>query len=420
MASLSRITSRGRNGWTVRFIVDSKRKTISLPAIDESVATIWRSHVEHLVAIRGKSSPSLATSVWVAGLTAADQKKLVAVGLIEPISAPPSNETTAPRTLKAFINWYISRRNVKPATVSKWNQTRDSLTKHFGDGREVTSITTADAEAWREWLAKSGNNREGKTESKDRRTDLGDNTVRRRTGIARQFFNYAIKAKLISSNPFDGLPATVHGNESRQFFITMDVFKQVIESCPSIEWEAIVALSRIGGLRCPSETLRLRWEDVDFANGRIRIHASKTEHHKDAGIRDCPMFVELRPYLEQLAELAKCRGAKTSDPVIANLRGSEAYLRTSFLKILKKAGIMPWPKVFHNLRASRETELLDDFPIKDVCSWIGNSQAVAMKHYAMRREDSFSRANGTLDSATRIGAHIGAHKERQSEAIAGN
>ncbi len=211
------------------------------------------------------------------------------------------------------------------------------------------------------------------------------------------------------------MPTSVHGNEARQTFITMDVFKRVIEACPSVEWEVIIALSRIGGLRCPSETLRLRWEDVDFANGRIRIHASKTEHHKDGGIRDCPMFPDLRPYLEELAELAKCRGAKLTDPVIANLRGSEAYLRTGLMKILKKAGIMAWPKIFHNLRASRETELLDDFPIKDVCAWIGNSQAVAMKHYAMRREDSFARANGTLE----MRGHNGGHTERQLEAVSG-
>lgn len=418
MASLRQINDRGRNGWQLRFSIDKQRKVIWLPAIDEHAAKNWKLHVEHLVTTHGKSLPSRSTGLWISSLLACDQEKLAAVGLIESISKPIVSESTAPPSLKAFIDWYIARRNVKPATVAKWNQTRDCLTKHFGDYREVASITIADAEAWREWLAKSGNNREGKTKSEDRKTSLGDNTVRRRTGIVRQFFNYAIKAKLIAENPFvaASMPTSVHGNESRQAFITMDVFKQVIESCPSIEWEAIIALSRIGGLRCPSETLRLRWEDVDFANGRIRIHASKTEHHKDGGIRDCPLFPDLRPYLEELAELAKFHGAKPSDPVIANLRGSEAYLRTGLLKILKKASIKAWPKLFHNLRASRETELLDDFPIKDVCAWIGNSQAVAMKHYAMRREDSFARANGTLQ----MRGHNGGHTERQEEAVAGN
>jgi len=418
MASLRQINERGRNGWQLRFSVDKHRKVIWLPAIDEHTANTWKMHVEYLVTTHGKSLPSRSTTLWISSLQPADQQKLANVGLIEPIVKPEIREITAPRSLEAFIDWYISRRNVKPATVAKWNQTRDCLTKHFGDGCDVASITVADAEAWREWLAKSGNNREGKTESKDRRIDLGDNTVRRRTGIARQFFNYAIKANLIAENPFvsPSMPTSVHGNEARQAFITMEVFDKVIGACPSTEWEAIIALSRLGGLRCPSETLRLRWEDIDFAYGRIRIHASKTEHHKDGGIRDCPLFPGLRPYLEQLAELAKCRGAKPTDSVIANLRGSEAYLRRGLFRILKKAGIVPWPKIFHNMRASRETELLDDFPIKDVCAWIGNSQSVAMKHYAMRREDSFARANGTLE----MRGHNGGHKEGQVEATAGS
>ncbi len=88
--------------------------------------------------------------------------------------------------------------------------------------------------------------------------------------------------------------------------------------------------------------------------------------------------------------------------------------RTGLLRILKRAGLTPWPKLFQNMRASRETELLDEFPIKDVCSWIGNSQAVAMKHYAMRRQDSFMRAAGV------IGGPIGGPVVRQSEATGGN
>jgi hypothetical protein len=40
-----------------------------------------------------------------------------------------------------------------------------------------------------------------------------------------------------------------------------------------------------------------------------------------------------------------------------------------------------WLKLWQNLRATRETELADRFPIQAVCEWIGNSQAVAKSHY---------------------------------------
>ena len=31
------------------------------------------------------------------------------------------------------------------------------------------------------------------------------------------------------------------------------------------------------------------------------------------------------------------------------------------LRIIGRAGLQPWPKLFHNLRASRETELSEDY-----------------------------------------------------------
>ena len=81
-----------------------------------------------------------------------------------------------------------------------------------------------------------------------------------------------------------------------------------------------------------------------------------------------------------------------SAPVITRWRSSAQNIRTPFLKVLRRAGIKAWPKLFHNMRATRQTELLAQFPAKDVCEWLGNSQAVAMKHYAMATDDSFQRA----------------------------
>lgn len=37
--------------------------------------------------------------------------------------------------------------------------------------------------------------------------------------------------------------------------------------------------------------------------------------------------------------------------------------RTRFAKLIAKAGVKPWPKLFHNLRASCETDLAKTHPI---------------------------------------------------------
>ncbi len=81
----------------------------------------------------------------------------------------------------------------------------------------------------------------------------------------------------------------------------------------------------------------------------------------------------------------------------------DANLRTTLMKILTQAGLVPWPKLMQNLRATRETELLAHYPAKDVTSWLGNSPTVANRHFAMTMQSSLNRAvaqGAELDGVT--------------------
>jgi hypothetical protein len=77
-------------------------------------------------------------------------------------------------------------------------------------------------------------------------------------------------------------------------------------------------------------------------------------------------------------------------------------LRTRFHKIIERAGLVPWERSFHNLRATRQTELEDRFPSHVVCAWLGNTEAVARKHYLQVRDEHFEQA--ALQSAAKSGA----------------
>ena len=59
---------------------------------------------------------------------------------------------------------------------------------------------------------------------------------------------------------------------------------------------------------------------------------------------------------------------------------------------MRRAGLKAWPRLWHNLRASRETELAESFPAHVVCEWIGNSQRVAAEHYLQVTDEHFRRA----------------------------
>src|SRR5262249_45322186 len=78
--------------------------------------------------------------------------------------------------------------------------------------------------------------------------------------------------------------------------------------------------------------------------------------------------------------------------VVTRYRDPGANLRTELMRIIRRAGLVPWPRLFQNLRASRETELSERFPLKVVTDWLGNSPRVAHDHYLSTTEEHFRRA----------------------------
>lgn len=53
---------------------------------------------------------------------------------------------------------------------------------------------------------------------------------------------------------------------------------------------------------------------------------------------------------------------------------------------------MPSPRLFHDLRASRERELVGKYPIPVVTSWFGNTPDIAMQHDLLTTPEHFKAA----------------------------
>jgi hypothetical protein len=105
------------------------------------------------------------------------------------------------------------------------------------------------------------------------------------------------------------------------------------------------------------------------------------------------LFPELRVDLQKVADEVNL-GKETPPcaPISTRYRDRNSNLRTQVERIIRKAGVAPWPKLFQNLRSTRETELAEEFPIQVVCGWIGNTQAVAAKHYLQTTDEHFAKA----------------------------
>ncbi|MHB1424539.1 MAG: tyrosine-type recombinase/integrase [Gemmataceae bacterium] len=191
-------------------------------------------------------------------------------------------------------------------------------------------------------------------------------------------------------------------NESRKRFVDRPTIDLVLRACPDAEWRLIVALCRYGGIRCPSELLPLTWADVNWEHNRFYVRSPKTEHHEGGAGRWVPIFRELRPHLEDAFEQAEPGTVYLTN----RYREAKQNLRTQMQRICKRAGVEPWIKPFHNLRASRETELAASFPLHVVCEWIGNSATLAQKHYLQVTDADFEKATteSVKDGAAKSGA----------------
>jgi integrase len=191
-------------------------------------------------------------TAWVTDLEPRLAKKLARVGLIPEPNAKPAT------ALGAFLTDFTERRiDVKPATKEVWSQVARNLTDHFGADRDLATITEGDAEDFKMYLIGER---------------LASTTVHKRLQFARMFFRGAMKRKLIANNPFAEVTAKAVMKADRERFIAREESTRLLAACPNVAWQTIVALCRFGGLRCPSEVLTLRWQDIDWERERVRIH----------------------------------------------------------------------------------------------------------------------------------------------------
>ena len=177
-------------------------------------------------------------------------------------------------------------------------------------------------------------------------------------------------------------------NKEKDREVTIEEYYRLLEACPCQDWRVIFALARIGGLR-PGEILLLRWADVDWNRSRFCVTSTKTEHHEGKGKRDVSLFHELRVELERLFE-DKC--SKGKEFVINRYHNRERSLTSLCAKIAHRAGIEEFPRPFDNMRASRSTEIYNEFGAFLESKWIGHSHKIAMKCYLQVREVDFERA----------------------------
>lgn len=379
MASIA-TDSKGRR--RVLFVDQAgSRKMIYLGELPLRVAEQVKCRVEHLLAAKlAGVALDAETAHWVAELPEALANKLAKVGLIPPRKATAA--AAAIPTLGEFLDAHLAKRtDIKPSSLLVQRHVVRNLRKYFGADCDPRTITPGKADDFRRWLTTQG---------------LASTTIHKRMQHVKAYFRAMVRHRLLTENPFAEVRSPAVGIADRQFFVTLETTAKLLDACPNHHWRTIIGLARYGGLRCPSEVLSLRWSDVLWAENRIVVQSPKTEVHGKAS-RVIPLFAILQPILAEAFERAEPGEVYVVDEryrqaaTIAAGWGN-ANLRTGLLRIIARAGLEPWPRLFQNMRSSRQTELAEKLPGHVVCKFMGNTEDVARRHYLQTTDAHYEAA----------------------------
>ena len=365
-----------KNGtYRITFNLDGKRVTIYTGKMGPREAERLRDKVKELARIKernGRIEESENIAKWVSTIIGTKlHTKLVNVGLLE---------TVKDTQLGSFCETYIaSRTDIKQQTRINLLSSKRMLVEHFGADKDLRAITPAHVSEFKAALM----------------TRYANATTGRTLRRGRQFFAHAVDAGILNRNPFDKLKIPNQTNPSRLFFVDRETCQKVLETCPNLQWRLIFSLARFGGLRVPSELISLQWNDVLWSQKKIKVPSPKTEHIEGKDHRWVPLFPEIIELLRQAFDIAK-DGEQFIFP--RTITGA-VNLRKGLTSIIKKAGLSPWPKLFQNLRASRETELCQNFPLHVASKWIGNTPTVAMGHYLQVIDSDWEKATTTTEKS---------------------
>ena len=254
------------------------------------------------------------------------------------------------------------------STVVLYDKGRRNLIDCFGDV-DITTLSMRDGREFWRWLIKD--------------EKLATNTAKQRLRFARTFWELAIEDGLVEFNPFKAKGLSVTQTAAEKEYISWDRINKVIDKCPSPEWKLLFTMTRSIPMRIPSEIRELTWADVDRERNTILIHSPKTRAIGKSA-RLVPVFSNLEPLLADAYD----RAATGEEYVFPELRRITNLGKLGG-DIVEKAKVKRWTNFWNSIRASAETDLMDEYGLRRACMWSGNSANTAMKNYALVRKTDY-------------------------------
>ena len=354
-------------GYNIQWCEDGRRHSIYLGGLKYSkkTAETCQECIDALLYYKrnGIITPDRKVEDWLQSAPAHLRSKLAAAGLY----AIPETKTWQ----EIWSLFLEDRKDFKPSTLGSYRSCQKNFYKTFSPADCISELTSKDLLDWKLLLGTEHN--------------LGG--VEGHLKVINTILQWAIKCGWLTTNPMKNVPRKRVFNREHHRFISMTEYAKLLDACPNQEWRTIIALARIGGLRCPSEIQHMRWSDINWAESQFLVRSSKTERHDWHRERTVPLFDGLREELQRLFDLVK---PNDNDFVIQH-QGGNWHLCYKFKRIAVAAGLGNITYPFTNMRRSRCNEVLEAFGDIRESVIMGHSLRVMKNHYLMLSSDDYAK-----------------------------
>ena len=230
-------------------------------------------------------------------------------------------------TFSELADQFLQKHCLVEKSSYKRDQVSAKVLKSYFGNKTIGTINLLDIKKWRKWrmerITRTG-------------TPITRAAVNRELAFMKTMFNFAIECGWIKANPTQNVKLLKGETKRFRILSREEVAKLIAAANVFLRPILIAAVST--GMR-KGELLSLRWKNVDFSHGFIRV-----EHSKNMESRTVPMSDHLGQVLLHLK-----KGRSPSDFVFCREEGRRILcLKEAFKRACKKAGITDFR--FHDLR----------------------------------------------------------------------
>ena len=276
-----------------------------------------------------------------------------------------------------LVHEFIEKHSKVEKTSFKRDIFSGEILKKYFKRTPIGKITAYDIKSWRQWRKEHVTNRGTKIKKASLNLELS---------FLKTMFNLAVEWEWLPENPARLIKKLKGENVRMRFLHREEITRLIACATPNLKPVIIAAVST--GMR-RGEIFNLKWKDLDFEHGFIRVEKTKNKER-----RDIPIDAYLSETIKSLTE-SRAKG----NYVFLQKNGTRithAFLVNTFKAAKEKAGIEDFR--FHDLRHTAASLFASGgCDIMSLKNLLGHKSLSMTQRYAHLMPDAHNRTRRIIN-----------------------